>query len=765
MNSLWQDVRFGLRLFEKSPGATLVAIVALALGIGANATVFTIANGFLLRNLPFAGSSRIVYIAATRGDEDEGRGVSYPDFLDYQREATSFETEPASPARANSLGAFSRFDVDLSDNVSLPNQYKGARMSPNAFALIGQRPVLGRDFTAEDALPSSPKVAILAFGLWKSRYDGDPSVIGSTIRVNEEPTIVIGVMGPGLRFPGDSSLWIPLTPEGNWRRRSYRALTMFGRLAPHATIDSARAELTTLARNLERRYPETDKGLEVRLESFNDFFVGQDTRSTLFALAGAVGFVLLIACGNVANLLLARAVLRERELSVRAALGAGRGRLVRQLLVESLLLSLAGGTAGTVLGIWGVRLFRGASLGRRGRRLSTTLVTAELALAFVLLSGAGLMIRSFVKMAMTPVGANTGHLMSMDVLLRPAKYPTLASQISFYAELQARVASLPGVVSVGMASNLPGDGWTDFYYEPEGRSPIDPRRRPQTGGVVISPSYFSLLDVGAIRGRVFTGDDGRNGAHVLVVNRSFAQRCWPGQDAIGKRLRVVEREAGAPPGAAQPWFTVVGVVPDIVQNDVSQGLHDPLVYLPYIELPQREMVIGARTVVPPESLANDFRRALQALDPDMPVTDLRTLDQLLWERTWKWRIYGGMFSLFAALALLLAAVGLYSVLAHSINQRVPEIGVRIALGASRRDILQLAFAAGLKQIAAGLLLGLLASLLTMRLLAAMLVGVQPSDPLTLLTVSGVLLLAGLLGIAIPARRALDIDPAVALRHE
>ncbi len=815
MGNLWQDVRFALRVVRKSPGFTLVAIVALALGIGANATVFTIANGFLLRNLPFAGSERILYVTSVRRGEDEGRGVSYPDYRDYQREVKSFEA----------LGAFTRFDVDVSDKVSLPNQYKGARLSANAFSLIGQRPILGRDFVPEDARPGAPPVAILTFELWKSRYNGEPGVIGSTIRIDEVPAVVVGVMGPGLRFPGDSSLWVPLVPGGNWTRREYRALTLFGRIAGNATPYSARAEMTTLARDLERQHPETNKDVGVQVESFNDYFAGEDTRTVLLALLGSVGFVLLIACGNVVNLLLARAVLREREVSVRAALGAGHWRVVRQLLVESVMLSSAGGVLGSALGIWGVRVFRstilpderaaylsfpidglvlaylvaitigtgvlaglapalrlanvdlnrtlkegerGTSLGRRGRRLSTALVTGEMALAFVLLVGAGLMIRSFLKMALTPIGARTDHLMSMDILLRPAKYPARASQISFYDQLQARLAALPGVLEVGMASNLPGDGWTDFYYEREDGSRKGARRRPQTGGVVVSPSYFRLLRIGAIRGRVFTDEDGRNGAGVVVVNRTFAGKCWPGQDVVGKRLRLAERDApesSGAPGAAQPWLTVVGEVPDIVQNDVSQGLHDPLVYLPYRELPQREMVLAARTVTPPELLANDFRRAVQALDADMPVTDLRTMDELLWERTWKWRVYGGMFSLFAALALVLASVGLYSVVVDSVNQRVQEIGVRLALGAGRQDILRLVIGDGLRQIGAGAGVGLTASFVAMRLLSTLLVAVQPADPLTLASVGAVLMLAGVLGIAVPALRAVRVDPAVALRHE
>ncbi|HEV2349403.1 MAG TPA: ABC transporter permease [Terriglobia bacterium] len=815
MGSFWQDLGFGIRVLRKNPAFTLVVVATLALGIGANATVFTIANGFLLRNLPFADSQRILYISSVNNSDGRGRGESYPDYHDFQLQGKAFL----------SLGAFARFDVDVSDTWSLPSQFKGARLTANAFSIMGQRPVMGRDFLPGDALPGAPPVAILTYALWRARYNGAPSIIGSIIRINEVPTVVVGVMPPGLRFPGDSSLWVPLVPTGDWTRREYRALTMFGRLAEHAKVPSARAEMTTVAHRLESAYPASNKDIGARVETFNDYFIGRDTRMVLLALLGAVGFVLLIACANVVNLLLARAVLRAREISIRAALGAGRWRLVRQLLVESVILSLGGGVLGSVVGMWGVRLFqqtiipderaeylsfpldyhvlaylaaitmgtgilaglapalrlsrldineslkqggRGPGMGRGRRQLSSALIIVEVTLAFVLLVGAGLMIRSFWKMARTPIGAQTDHLMSMDILLRSTKYPTEVSQISFYDQLLARLEALPGVVRVGMASNLPGDGWTDFYYEREGSAPVNPRRQARAGGVIVSPGYFDLLGIRPIRGRVFSSHDGVSGSPVLVVNQSFAQASWPGENPIGKRLRLVTQNSRLPsgsPAAAQPWLTVIGVTPDIVQNDASQGLHDPLLYMPYRQLPQREMVLAARTLLPPDLLANDFRRAVQALDEDMPVTDLRTLDELLWERTWKWRVYGSMFSIFAAMALLLASVGLYSVVAHSVNQRTQEIGVRMALGATRADILQMVIGDVVRQIFIGLAAGLVASLAVTQVLDTLLVGVRPFDPATLATVGLVLALAGMLGSILPALRATRIDPAVALRNE
>ena len=798
-------------MLRKSPGFTAVAVIALALGIGANASVFTIVNAFLFRNLPFAGSDRILYVSSVNGSTDQGRGESYPDYRDFQNQVKSFAA----------LGAFAQSDIDVSDKSGLPAQYKGARLTFNAFSVIGQKPLIGRDFLPEDARPGGARVAILSHSLWTSRYGKDFSILGKDIRVNGSPAVVIGVMAPGMQFPGNSQLWMPLVSTGDWERREFRGLTMFGRLARNATLDSARAEMTTLAGRLAIQYPATNKDIGAHVEIYNDYFTGSDTRMVFLALLGAVGFVLLIACANVANLLLARSVGRAGEISIRTALGAGRWRVIRQLLVESVILSLSGGVLGSFLGVWGVRIFettlipedtpayltfsmdwrvlaylgaitigtgvlfglapalrlskldiiaalkdggRGFSGGPRGRSLSTLLVATEMAMAFVLLAGAGLMIRSFLNMARTPMGVRTDHLMSMDVILRATKYPSVASQISFHRQLTARLEALPGVEMVAMASNLPGDGWTDFTYNLEGAPPVDPRKKPTAGAVIVSPAYFPMFEIRPRRGRVFSASDGAAGVPVVIVNESFARTSWPGENPIGKRLRLEMSTPGAP-AVPRPWLTVVGTVPDIVQSDTSQGAHDPLIYLPYTSFPQREMVVAARTLVPPGSLNNAFRRAVQALDGDLPVTDLRTLDALLWERTRSWRVYGAMFSLFAAMALLMASVGLYAVIAYSVSRRTQDIGIRIAIGASRRSILGMVFAQGMRQLAVGLAVGLAASLGLTRVLSALLVGVKPADPATMVTVALILTLAGVVGSAIPALRAIQVDPIAALRYD
>jgi putative ABC transport system permease protein len=808
METLYQDVVFGLRVLRKSPGFTLVAVIALALGIGANATVFTIANAFLFQSLPFADSDRILYVSSITNSTGRGRGESLPDYRDFRSQTKSFET----------LGAFSRFDIDVSDHTGLPTQYKGARVTANAFSIIGQKPIIGRGFLPEDERVGATPVVLLSHSIWEDRYGADRSIIGRTIRLNEISTTVIGVMAPSIRFPSDSKLWMPLVPDGDWERRENRHLTMFGRLAPGASLESARAEMTTLARSLERQYPATNKDVGAEVQTYNDYFTDSDTRLVFLALLGTVGFVLLIACANVANLMLARATGRAREISVRTALGAGRWRLVRQLLAESITLALLGGSLGSLAGVWGVHLFEGTlipedtpsyisfdvdyrvvlylaaitigtgvlfglapalrlskldinavlkdgggtSAGARTRRVSSLLVVGEMALAVVLLVGAGLMIRSFLHMAHTPIGVRTDHLMSMNIMLRPRKYPTAESQIGFHRQLKAQLDALPGVKAIGLASNLPGDGWTDFNYELEGVPASDTRRRPHTGGLVVSPGYFQALEIRPRRGRAFAESDGVTGVAVAMVNESFSRLAWGGRDALGKRLRLWTNSSNS---LSQPWLTVVGVVPDIVQSDTSQGAHDALVYLPYRQFPQREMVVAARTLVPPDTLAQALRRAVQTLDGDMPVTDLRTLDEMLWERTRNWRVYGSMFGIFAVMALFLASVGLYAVTAHSISQRTREIGVRMALGASKQDILALVFAQGMRQIVLGLGIGIAASLGLTRILGSMLVEVKPADPVTMAAVALVLTGAGVIGSVLPARRAIQIDPVVALRHE
>jgi len=803
--ALLEDVRFGLRTMAKNPTSTIVAVIALSLGLGANAVVFSIANTALFKNLPFV-SDRILYLhSRDAAHADFGfLGVSLPDFRDWSAQQKSFR----------SLGAYRFNPANVSDESGVPERYNLAQITVNMFSIIGQPPVLGRDFTPEDAKPGAAPVIVLGHTMWQSRYGGSNSVIGRTIRVNGVPATVIGVMRPDFRFPIDTDLWMPLDPTPDLERRESRAMNVFGDLAPSATKASAGAEFDGIARNLERAYPETNRGITAAVRDFGEENNDPDDYTTLATLMGAVVFVLLIACANVANLLLARSVDRSREISIRVALGAGRWRVIRQLLVESVMLSSLAGVLGLLIAIGGLRVFsasvhdqvpawmtfqidyhslaylavislgtgllfglapalrlaglnvnlslreggRGSSGSRRGRHLSAVLVVAEMALAMVLLTGAGLMIRSIVNVRSTNTGVNTRNVLVMRLFLPNAKYPHPADQIAFHQRLKSRLDALPGVEASTVASTMPTGGSMNFPYELEHSAPVDENLRPKLNGLVISPDYFHVMDVRLIRGRAFTEDDG-SGPPVVIVNQRLAEKIWPGEDALGKRLRLFD---GKTP---KPWITVVGIAPNILQNGIAVSAYDPLMYFPYRQLPIDDVALMARTRVPPATLINAFRRETQAIDGDLPLYNVRTLEERLATNGWEVAIVASLFSIFAGIALALAAIGLYAVIAHSVNQRTQEIGVRLALGASQGNILRAVFRQGMLQLAIGLAVGIAASIGLTRFLSSLLVLVTATDPITFILVGAVLGVAAVLGCLIPARRAARVDPVIALRYE
>jgi putative ABC transport system permease protein len=803
---LFEDIRFGVRTMAKNPSFTLVAVVALALGIGANATVFAITNGVLLKGMPFV-SDRILYLSTRNVNRNQRRvGLSYPDYRDWRSQAKSFDA----------MGAY-RFTVaNVSDKSGAPSRFNVAEISANTFSMIGQQPVLGRDLTADDEKAGAAPVTILGYGIWENRYGKSTGILGQSIRINDVPTTVIGVMHRDLKFPIDAELWTALVPKADYEKREARGLGAFGEMARGATEKSAAAEIDGIARNLEKEYPASNQGITPVVHTFNEEINGPEVRILLAALMGAVAFVLLIACANVANLLLARAVDRSREISIRIALGAGRWRIIRQLLVESVMLSVAGGVLGWLISIWGLRVFdasvrdripswmnfsmdyrgfaylaavsvgtgllfglapalrlskldvntslreggRGSSGGPRARYLSALLVITEMALAVVLLAGAGLMIRSFLNVYRTNVGVNTKNVLVMRLFLPEAKYPRAEDQIAFHQRLKARLDALPGVDVSSIATTMPTGGSMNFPYELEHSQPVDEKRRPTISALVISPDYFRAMDLRALRGRAFTDADGVAGAPpVTLVNQRFAEKFWPGDDPVGKRLRIFN---GKDP---EPWLTVVGVVPNVLQNDISVREHDPIIYLSYRHKPQRDMAIMARTRVPPGTLGTAFRREVQAVDEDMPLFALRTMEERIALNYWAQQIFGTLFAIFAGIALALASVGLYAVIAHSVSQRTKEIGVRMALGASGQNILQLIFSQGLKQLVIGLAIGLMAAFGLTRVLSSLLVQVSPTDPMTLALVAFVLAAASTLGCLIPARRAMRLDPVQALRNE
>ena len=800
LDSWAQDVRYAFRAMRQSPAFTMVAVLTLAIGIGVNATVFTLTNAALFKGFRFVvGNDRLLYITS-RG---YGCCVSYPDFEDWRAQAKSFER----------MAVVHGVRISLSDTSGFPESYDATEVSADTFTVIGQRPMLGRDFAAADERLGAAPVAILSYGFWERRYGKDPAVIGQTVRINGTPTTVIGVMVQGFSFPQKQDLWVPLVPTPAVQKREARNLWVaVGRMASGVTIESARAEMDTIGRRLASAYPLTNQGQLPVVQRFHEFFIGPNATLIYGSLWGAVGFVLLIACGNMANLMLARAASRSREISVRIALGAGRWRIIRQLLVESVMLSAVGSLFAWSIVEWGVRAYqladrpwrvldyamdyrvfayliaisvgtgvlfglapalrlskldvnatlkdggRGASGGGRGKRLSALLVIGEMALAVVLLAGAGVMIRSFLNVYTLDVGIRTANTLTMQLALPAARYPGAETQIAFFDRLKTRLETVPGVESIAIANRLPAASSVKFSYELAGASPVDQQRRPTLSAVIIGPAYFRTLGATTRSGREFNDADGLSAVPVAIVNHRFASNYWPGEDPVGKRLRLFE---GQTPGA---WLTVVGVVPNIIQDGAARQEFDPLVYLPYRQRPVRGAWVLARARVPAASLAMAFRREVQALDADLPIDNLRTLAEWVGLPYVEQGNFTVLFLLFSAIALLLASIGLYAVIAHSVVQRTQEIGVRIAIGATRRDVLALVLLQGMVPLGIGLTIGLTASFAVTPILKSQLVRVSPIDPISLAVASAVLIVSATLGCLIPARRAMGVDPVVALRH-
>jgi putative ABC transport system permease protein len=811
MESWIADLRYAFRMMRKSPVFTATAVAMLAAGIGLNVIVFTVTNTVLFKGFPgVRDNDRLLYITARRSG-----GASYPDFEDWRAQARSFQ----------GMALVHGVQQTYADEDGYPESFYATEVTANTFSLVGQKPILGRDFNAADDVPGAPPVVMLRYGFWERRYGKDPSIVGRDVRLNGVLTRVIGVMPQGFSFPQNQDLWVPLVPTPEVRRRdNHNNWFVLGRLADHATIEGARAEMATIGKRLELAYPLTNKGFPVEALRFHEFFIGPNATLIYQAMVGAVGFVLLIACANLANLLLARAMTRSREISVRLALGAARSRIVRQLLVESLLISSLGGLAGFGLATWGVRVFAlaatGAGLsdqiagtwfdqildysmdyrvfafvaaisigtgllfglaparrlstldvnaalkdgtrtagGRRGTRLSSVLVVSEMALAVVLLAGAGVMIRSFLNIYTADIGFQRDGLVTALIGLPDAKYPTPAAQIAFFDRLKMQVEAMPGVDSTTVGS-LPAGGSQRVPFELAGAAPVDRARLPTLSALTIGPSYFRTLGTPVLAGREFDGTDHASGVPVALVNQRFADRHWPGENAIGKRLRLIRANTTG------PWLTVVGVVATVAQNDPLQPDANAAIYLPYQQQGRASMWVIARTELPIGSFTGALRKEVHAIDPVLPIQlGPFTLADRLAER-YQYRAMSGMLFLISAVAaLLLASIGLYAVVAHWVSQRTQEIGIRLAIGGNARDILRLVVRQGATTLVLGLTVGLAAAVLLLPALKAVLIQVSPADPVTLGLTAAVLSAAALLGCLIPARRAMRVEPLKALRTE
>ncbi|MEO6727256.1 MAG: ABC transporter permease, partial [Blastocatellia bacterium] len=788
MNTLIQDLRYGLRMLLKKPGFTLVAIITLALGIGANTAIFSVVNAVMLRPLPYQQPERLV--AVWESDQRRMRSktsMSYPNFYDVRTQSQSFER----------MASFYTNNVALTGTAT-PVNLRSAVVSAELFALLGSKPELGRWFLPEEGKVggSTGRAVIISHALWQRQFGGDANIVGRSVVLNGKPSSIVGVMPSGFQFPIESDpiqVWLTSAIDGektnpkepaNDEQRGSHFINAVGRLKPGATIEQAQAEASLIAANLEKQYPDTNKQRGVRLIPFHNDLVA-DYSKALWIILGAVGCVLLIACVNVANLLLARATARYKEIALRAALGANRWRVVRQLLTESLVLSLIGGVLGLLLAWWGtealVRMIPedvprlseinidrwvfgftllmsavtgvvfglapalqaskvelteamkegGRSGGSSGHsRLRNSLVIAEIAVAMVLLVGAGLLLKTFRKLQQVDLGFDTTHVVTAAVEIPEARYPKPEQAAAFYKSLVEKMKTLPGVESASAIVPLPlsGDSFS-ISFEVEGRN-IPKGEQPSSHFRAISADYFGTMKIPLLAGRDFTERDDENSQLVIIVNEAFAQKHFPGESPIGKHLKP-----GISLEGDTKWREIVGVVKNVKHRQSLTRDYEAKYYLPHPQMPIGSMNLVIRTKNEPTGLAAVIQREVNSLDKDVPVYRTKTLDQYLGLAVAQPKFNAMLLALFAGLALLLTAVGLYGVMAYSVAQRTQEIGVRIALGAQTSDVMKMVLRHGLTLAAIGLVIGAGAALVLTRLMAGLLYGVAPSDPLTFVVIA------------------------------
>ena len=810
-----RDLRFALLLVVKEGWYSAVAVLALALGIGLNATVFTLVNAVLIRGLPFKDSGQLYMLGAQRQNGNRG-GVSPPDLKDWRGQSRSFA----------GLAAFSGNGGNLSDDRSAPQQVRTAMLTANTFSLLGTQPILGRDFTPDDERRGAEPVTIIGYTLWKTRYAADPGIVGKSLRLNGQTSTIVGIMPEGVQFPNGMELWTPVVPTAEQELRSSRFLQVFGRMRSGVSRGQAQTEMNGIAARLAQAYPDTNKDFPaVRIETFNERFNGGPIRVVFLSMMGAVGFVLLIACANVANLQLSRSVHRAREIAVRIALGATRWRIVRQLLIESVLLGFMGGALGLLLAMGGVKMFdmavqnvgkpywivfkmdflvfaflagvclltgilfglapalqvsrtnvneilkeggRGNAGGRRARWMTGTMVVLELALTLVLLVGAGLMIRSFVKLYRLDLGIRTEHLMTMRMELPETKYPNAAARRAFYDRLAPRLGSLPGAEAAAVTNGLPLFGNASRGFDIDGRPARKPEERaPEIGVITISPSFFDAVGVQVRRGRAFNDTDGNPGLETAIINEQLARQFFAGEDPIGRRIRFVQGAARPvqPPPPVPVWRTIVGVSPTIRHASPQEADPPAVVYVPYRQEAPTGVILLVRSRLEPGSIMNGVRREVQAIDRDQPVFTVQTMDQVIAQQMWPYRVFGSLFAIFALIALVMSAVGLYAVMAYSVTQRTTEIGVRMALGAEGRQVSWLILKRGLLQLGLGLTIGLIGAFFLSKVMRTLLVQITPSDPVTFAAITAILAIVAIAACVLPARRATRVDPLIALRAE
>jgi putative ABC transport system permease protein len=812
MQTVLQDLRYGARMLLKNPAVTVVAIIALMLGIGANTAIFSVVHGVLLRSFPYQDGERLAIVWENRqsGKGNPQNVINLGNFFDWKDQNTVF----------TDMAAFFDFNVNLTGDGQ-PEEIPGQVATPNLFSLLGVNPIKGRTFAPDDGKPGQNQVVVIGYDLWQRRFGGDPAIVGRKITINNEPNEIIGVLPPdvgwfvqkGSLIRTAPQIWSPWQVSENLRRRRGRFARAVARLKPGVTWEQAQNEMSMIGARLEQQYPEFNTQWSVNVVPLRTQVTGE-IRKPLFILLGAVGFVLLIACANVANLLLARAASRKKEIALRAGLGASRWRIARQLLTESVLLSVIGGGLGLLLAWWGTRALlalsppelmdlrdtsvnlpvlgftigltlltgivfglvpaleatrvdlneslkeggRGAGQGAGSHRLRSAFVVTQVALALVLLVGAGLLIRSLNRLNSVEPGFNPNQVLTMRVNLPDQKYDSEPKIINFFKQAVDQLKTLPGVESVGAINYVPfGGPHSGTIIHIEGQPQRPPGQELSTGIVVTDVNYFTTMGIPLKRGRLFTAQEATEMRHVVVVNETFARENFPGQDPIGKRVTIHMKEENVP-------TEIIGIVGDNKHKGLDLEI-EPMAFWPHPELVTSSMTLLVRTKGDPTSVATAARNVIHQIDPEQPVGEVNTMQGLMATSVARSRFNTILLTVFSVVALVMAAVGIYGVMSYSVQQRTHELGIRLALGAQHVDVLKLILKQGIVLGAVGVVAGLLGSLGLTRLMASLLFEVTPTDVRTFAVVAAGLFLIVLIACYIPARRATKVNPLVALRYE
>ncbi|MEP7272055.1 MAG: ABC transporter permease [Acidobacteriota bacterium] len=802
MNTLIQDLRYGLRVLRKGKGFTIVAVIALALGIGANTAIFSVVNKVLLQPLPYANADQLLMIRETNVPKFPEFSIAPGNFIDWQKQSTVFSSMAAYRGQAYILVGGSE-----------PERVRATRITSGLFGMLGAAPILGRDFTPEEDQDGKGNVVILSNGFWQRRFGGDKNAVGQSLTLSGQPFSIVGIMPATFKFPDPTiDLWAPIAfTARDAQNHGGHYISAIARLKPGASVDQARSELDTIAGRLSQQYPDSNTGWGVKVVPLQDYIVN-DVKPALYILLGAVLLVLLIACANVANLLLVRASSRQKEISLRAALGASRWRVARQLLTESVLLAVIGGVVGLGVAYWGLSLLlqlapeglpriqdvsidgralvftlvvtvitgvvfglvpalqasrpnlnetlkeggRGGTEGTRRQRLRSTLVVVEIALSLVLLVCAGLLIKSFVRLLGVDPGFNPQHVLVTGIGLSPTKYRDDAQKGAFFNQLLAGLSSVPGVQAAGVTQALPISGDYVLSFIVQGRPAYKPGEGPSTNYYSVSADYFKAMGIPLLRGRLFNDRDVQGAPRVAIINDAMAKKFFADEDPLGKRIHVSN--------GPETFREIVGVVGDVRQYGLDQAA-TVQTYEPQMQAPFGGMTVVVRTAGEPTSLSAAVRDQVRAIDKDQPVSTMRTMEEIVSTSVASRRFSMLLLGVFAGLALVLAAVGIYGVMAYSVSQRTHEIGIRLALGARRGDVVRLVLGQGMAVAGIGVAVGVVAAFAATRLLSTLVYGVSLTDPVIFVSIPLILGAVALVACLLPARRATMVDPLVALRYE